>query len=133
LENWIFFFQINIIGNEVETLSSSRPRPIIMTELDALLHGIERAYERCSKHLPVNIKPCVKAYTDSQVALWFIRRGTARYSWDGADLVDIVLRWNSLRQCICVDVEYVQSEMNPADFYTRNGLKCSTLDKFLLI
>jgi hypothetical protein len=108
-----------IVGSEVLTHELSLPRPIIMTELDALLMGIERALTVSSKGLPRLFKPEVKVFTDSKVALWFVRKGTARYSWSTSDLTTRILRWNALRRLICVDCEYVKSEENPADYYSR--------------
>jgi hypothetical protein len=108
-----------IVGSEILTRKLNLPRPIIMTELDALLMGIERALTVSSKGLPRYFKPVVKVFTDSQVALWFVRRGTARYDWSTSDLTNRILRWNALRRLICVDCEYVKSEENPADYYSR--------------
>jgi hypothetical protein len=89
--------------------------PIIEAEIRALALAFNYLVEAgCYKRYRVI------AYTDSMPALWFWRKGSSKFdSWSAATLYELLALRNSMSCYFDIDMRYVSTDVNPADFYSR--------------
>ena len=119
-----------IIGENVWTRDVPLA-PIIQTEIDELQLALAKYWELNSGTDIVNLEAMTKLvceprkklnlcmYTDSQVALWFVKRGSGKSSLPADNMARVVVRQLLLNRLINIDVRYIKLDENPADWYSR--------------
>ena len=101
--------QCIILQREVENT------PIIETEIRALVLALEHIE---SEQLYYRFN--VKLFTDSMPALYFFTDGSSKFStWEDSTLCQLLAIRNRLSIYFDIDIEYVNTKINPADFYSR--------------
>ena len=100
---------------DILQLVAKRSLPIIEAEIRALFLALEKLmahkeYGRYKVHL----------FTDSMPALYFMTKGSSKYdTWNDATLCELLTWRNRFDTYFDLEVRYVDTKSNPADYYSR--------------
>ena len=100
----------------VETKNWHCSLPIIEAEIRAILLALDKLVEMKRYH-----RFRVQVFTDATPALFFFKRATCTFSKLGsATIGELLLRRSRLCQYFDLDMNYVSTDLNPADYYSRH-------------
>ena len=102
--------QVDILQRKAE-----RSLPIIEAEIRALFLALERlmADGLYGWYL-------ITLYTDSMPALYFMKKGSSRFkTWDDHKVCELLTWRNRFDTYFDLDIHYVDTKENPADYYSR--------------
>ena len=106
----------NIPVTLVETKNWHCSLPIIEAEIRAILLALDKLVEMKRYH-----RFRVQVFTDSTPALFFFKRATCRFSTLNSDTIgELLVRRARLCQYFDLDLNYVSTDLNPADYYSRH-------------
>ena len=91
--------------------------PIIETEIRAIFLALENI-EAGGRFYRYRIG----LFTDSMPALYFFEKGSSKFStWDDDILCRLLAQRNRLSIYFDLEIKYVNTKLNPADYYSRTG------------
>jgi len=102
--------QVDILQRKAET-----SLPIIEAEIRALFLALEKlmADGLYGRYL-------ITLYTDSMPALYFMKKGSSRFkTWDDRKVCELLTWRNRFDTYFDLDIYYVDTKVNPADYYSR--------------
>ena len=106
----------NIPVTLIETKNWHCSLPIIEAETRAILLALDKLVEMKRYH-----RFRVQVFTDSTSALFFFKRATCRFSkLDSGTIGELLVRRSRLCQYFDLDMFYVSTDLNPADYYSRH-------------
>ena len=88
----------------------------IEAEIRAMLLALDKLVEMKRYH-----RCRVQVFTDSTRALFFFKRATCRFSKLGSDTIgELLVKRSRLCQTFDLDMNYVSTDLNPADYFSRH-------------